>query len=96
MNTKHRDPVDHFGTTNQHAGESLIDLYCWPGLFSIAPGVSSLIGCLASLAYNHREYTLTTAVVGVLALVFGVLWIVIEQRLVRRIEEPWLTEHPVA
>jgi hypothetical protein len=94
VTTKHRDPVDHFRTTNQHAGESLIDLYCWPGLLSIALGVGSLICCLASVAYERHEYTLMFAVVGVLGIVFGALWIVVEHRLVRRIESRWRAEHP--
>ena len=37
------DPTDHFRTTHPHAGESFIDIYCWPGLLSIALGVMSLM-----------------------------------------------------
>ena len=33
-----RDPIDHFRTTQPHAGESFIDIYCWPALLSIALG----------------------------------------------------------
>jgi hypothetical protein len=94
VSTSHRDPIDHFRTTHQHAGESLIDVYCWPGLLSIALGLISLIGCVASLAYNQREYTLMTGVVAVLAMVFGALWIVIEHRHVRHMESRWIAEHP--
>lgn len=93
MANTHRDPIDHFRTTHQHAGESLIDAYCWPGLLSIALGVISLIGCLASVAYNHHEYTLMTGVVAVLAMVFGALWIALEHRRVRQMENRWLAEH---
>lgn len=94
MVNNHRDPIDHYRTTHQHAGESLIDLYCWPGLLSIALGVISLIGCVASVAYNQHDYTLMLGVVAVLALVFGALWIGLEQRLVRQMERRWLAEHP--
>lgn len=93
MSNKHRDPVDHYRTTHQHAGETFIDGYCWPGLLSIAFGVISLVGCIASVAYNHREYTQTTGVVAVLAVGFGILWIVLEQRRVRRMDNLWLAEH---
>ena len=93
MGTKHRDPVDHFRTTHQHAGESFIDGYCWPGLLSIALGVISLVGCIASVAYNHREYTLMTAVVAVLAIVFGTLWVALEHRRVRQMDSRWMADH---
>jgi hypothetical protein len=93
MSKAHRDPVDHFRTTHQHAGESFIDGYCWPGFLSIALGVISLVGCIASVAYNEREYTLMTGVVAVLAIVFGVLWIVLEQRRVRHMDSRWVAEH---
>ncbi|BBZ20267.1 protein UsfY [Mycolicibacterium gadium] len=93
MERNHRDPVDHYRTTHQHAGETFIDGYCWPGLLSIALGVISLAGCVASVAYNHREYTMTTGVVAVLAIVFGILWIVLEHRRVRHMDIRWLAEH---
>ena len=32
MGSTHHDPTDHFRTTNPHAGQSIIDMYCWPGL----------------------------------------------------------------
>lgn len=50
MENNHRDPVDHFRTSHQHACESLTDGYCWPGLLSIALGVISFVGCIASVA----------------------------------------------
>lgn len=93
MERNHRDPVDHYRTTHQHAGETFIDGYCWPGLLSIALGVISLAGCVASVAYNHREYTMTTGVVAVLAIAFGILWIVLEHRRVRHMDIRWLAEH---
>ena len=58
------DPTDHFRTTHRHAGESFIDIYCWPGLLSIALGVMSLMGSVAAAAYQHHEWVLTTGIVG--------------------------------
>jgi hypothetical protein len=88
-----RDPIDHFRTTHQHAGESFIDIYCWPGLLSIALGVMSLIGCVASAAYHHHEWVLTTGIVGTLAIAGGIAWLVVEHHRVLRIERRWHAEH---
>jgi uncharacterized membrane protein YcjF (UPF0283 family) len=88
-----RDPIDHFRTTQQHAGVSFVDVYCWPGIVSIALGVMSLIACLASAAYKHHEWVLTTGVVGALAIAGGTAWLVVEHHRVLRIERRWLAEH---
>jgi uncharacterized membrane protein YcjF (UPF0283 family) len=89
-----QDPTDHFRTTHQHAGESFIDIYCWPGLLSIALGVLSLIGCVAAAAYKHHQWVLSAGVVGVLAIAGGIAWLVVEHHRVLRIEQRWLAEHP--
>ncbi len=93
MENNHRDPVDHFRTSHQHACESLTDGYCWPGLLSIALGVISFVGCIASVAYNHREYTLMTGVVALLAIGFGALWVALEHRRLRHMDRRRLAEH---
>src|SRR5699024_10812654 len=90
MGDTHHDPIDHFRTTEHHAGEFFIDLYCWPGLISITLGAISLAGCLAAAAYNHHEWVLTTAVVGALAIAGGVAWLILEHHRVLRIESRWL------
>lgn len=88
------DPIDHFRTTHQHAGESFIDIYCWPGLLSIVLGVISLMGSVASAAYQHHDWVLTTGIVGALAVAGGIAWLVVEHHRVLRIEQRWLAEHP--
>lgn len=88
------DPTDHFRTTHQHAGEYFIDLYCWPGLWSIALGTISLICCIAATAYRRHEWILTTGIVGVLAVAGGVAWLLVEHHRVLRIEQRWNSEHP--
>lgn len=88
-----RDPIDHFRTTHNHAGEQFIDGYNWPGLLSIALGVFSLIACVAAVAYQRHDWILTTGVVGVLAIAGGIAWLVLEHRRVLRIERLWLAEH---
>ena len=87
------DPTDHFRTTHPHAGQSIIDVYCWPGLLSIALGVISLIACVTAVAYKHREWVLTTGVVGGLAIAGGIAWLVLEHHRVLRIESQWLAQH---
>lgn len=94
MGDTHHDPVDHCRTTHPHAGESMIDVYCWPGLLSIALGVISLVGCVAAAAYNHHEWILTTGVVGAMAIAGGSAWLILEHRRVMRIESRWHQEHP--
>jgi uncharacterized membrane protein YcjF (UPF0283 family) len=93
MGDTHRDPTDHFRTTQQHAGESMIDVYCWPGLFLISVGVMALIGCVAAAAYQHHEWILTAGVIALVAMLVGASWIAVEHRRVLRIENRWWAEH---
>jgi hypothetical protein len=88
-----RDPIDHFRTTQPHVGESFIDIYCWPGLLSIALGVMSLVACVASAAYRHSEWFLTTGIVGAMAIAGGIAWLIVEHHRVLRIERLWHVEH---
>lgn len=61
MGDTHHDPTDHFRTTHQQAGQSMIDVYHWPGLFLIAVGVIALMGCVAAAAYGHPEWLMPAA-----------------------------------
>jgi uncharacterized membrane protein YcjF (UPF0283 family) len=94
MGDTYHDPTDHFRTTHPHAGESMIDVYAWPGLLSIALGMISLIGCVAAAAYNRSEWIMTTGIVGFMAIAGGIAWVVLEHHRVLRIESRWHTEHP--
>lgn len=89
----HRDPTDHFRTTHPHAGEQFIDSYCWPGILSLFLGALSLVACVAAAAYQRHDWLLTTGVVGVLAIVGGIAWLVLEHRRVLDLEKRWLAEH---
>ncbi|MBV8964987.1 MAG: hypothetical protein JO191_02305 [Mycobacteriaceae bacterium] len=94
MGDTHHDPTDHSRTHIPHAGESMIDVYFWPGLFLIAVGVIALIGCVAALAYHHPELLLWAGLTAVLTASGGVSWLIVEHRRVRRIEARWLADHP--
>lgn len=94
MGDTHRDPVDHVRTHHQHAGESMIDNYFWPGFFLLAMGLMALIGCVAAVAYQRHDLLGTVALVALVAVAAGSLWITLEHRRVRRIEARWKAEHP--
>src|ERR1700739_3451536 len=88
------DPIDHFRTTQPHAGASFIDIYCWPGVVSIVGGVMSLVGGVTSVAYRHSEWLLTAGIVGAMAIAGGIAWLVVEHHRVLRIEHLWHDQHP--
>jgi len=94
MGDTHHDPVDHSRTHHQHAGESLIDVYFWPGFFLLAVGLVALVGCVAAAAYKHHEWLLTTGVVALASVAAGSAWIAVEHHRVRRIEARWRADHP--
>lgn len=95
MGDTHTDPTDHSRTHHQHAGESMIDVYFWPGLFLIAVGVVALAGCLAALAYHNTDLLVWAAVTAALTFGGGASWLIVERRRVRRVEARWAAEHPV-
>ncbi|AOS94986.1 hypothetical protein AN480_28535 (plasmid) [Mycobacterium intracellulare subsp. chimaera] len=88
------DPMDHFRTTDQHCGQSMIDVYCWPGLWLIAVGAGALVSCFAVAAYNHHEWIATLGVIAVVSTIAGILLVAVENRRVRCLEKRWLVEHP--
>lgn len=87
-----RDPSDHFRTTQPHAGELFIDVYSWPGVASIVLGVMSLFAGVASAAFRHSEWLLTTGIVGAMAIAGGTAWLIVEHHRVVRIEHLWRAE----
>ena len=89
MGDRHRDPTDHFRTTQPHAGITMKDNLYWPGFILLAVAVSGMISTTAAAAYGHYEWLATTVLVAVLATVAGALWFVAEGRRVTRIDEQW-------
>jgi len=94
MGDTHHDPTDHSRTYQQHAGESMIDVYFWPGLFLIAAGVLAVVAFVAALAYKHPELLVWAGLTAALTVAGGLSWLTVERRRVRRIEARWLAEHP--
>ncbi|MCA4724926.1 MULTISPECIES: protein UsfY [Mycolicibacterium] len=87
------DPIDHFRTHNNHAGEQFVDMYSWPGLISILLGAITMVGGVAGAAYGRQEWVLTTGIIGLLAISGGIAWLVVEHHRVVRIERLWHAGH---
>ena len=94
MGDTYRDPVDHVRTTRSHAGESMIDVLRWPGYVLVVAGVIAVVGCLAAFGTGHQSQGMTTGVVAVATMTFGLVWLAFEHRRVRRIEDRWYDAHP--
>jgi uncharacterized membrane protein YcjF (UPF0283 family) len=89
MGDRHRDPTDHFRTTQPHAGFSMKDNLYWPGFILMAVAVGGMISTTAAAAYGHYEWLATTTLVAVLGTVAAALWFIVEHRRVARIDEQW-------
>lgn len=91
-----KDPVDHSRTTRPHAGESMTDTKNMPALIVIGLALVCFVGSLAAFATNHHDSGLAFASIAAAGFVIGMLWLAIEHRRVRGIEERWYAEHPEA
>lgn len=94
MGNTYRDPVDYMRTTRTFAGESMIDVLSWPGYLLVVAGVGAFVGSLAAFASGHHNEGMTTGVVGIIAMVLGVVWLTVEHLRVRRVADRWYAEHP--
>lgn len=89
-----KDPVDHSRTTRPHAGESMKDNVIMPALIVIGVALVTFVACLAAFATKHQDVGLTLAAFSAAGFVIGGLWLALEHRRVRRIEERWYADHP--
>ncbi|WP_375483236.1 protein UsfY [uncultured Mycobacterium sp.] len=92
MGDIHRDPIDHFRTTQPHAGITMKDNLFWPGFILLTIAVLGVVSTLAAAAYRHYEWLATTVLVAVLGTVNGALWLVLERRRVLLIDQEWSVE----
>jgi uncharacterized membrane protein YcjF (UPF0283 family) len=89
MGDTHDDPTDHSRTTQPRAGITVKDNFFWPGLILLGVAAFGLISTAAEAAYRHYEWLSATALIAVLGVIAGVLWLVIELRRVARIDAQW-------
>jgi hypothetical protein len=91
-----KDPVDHSRTTRPHAGESMTDTKNMPALIVIGMALVCFVGSLAAFATSHHDTGLAFASIAAAGFIIGILWLAIEHRRVRGVEERWYAEHPEA
>ena len=91
-----KDPVDHVRTTRPHAGESMTDTRTIPALIVIGLALVFFVGSIAAFGTHHHSTGLSLVSVAVAGFVIGLVWLAIEHRRVRDIEERWYAEHPNA
>jgi FtsH-binding integral membrane protein len=94
MGDTYRDPVDHVRTTRSHAGQSMIDVVSWPGYLLVVAGVIAVVASLTAFGTGHQSQGMATGVIAVAAMTFGLVWLAIEHRRVRRVEDRWHDAHP--
>lgn len=87
MGDTHHDPVDHYRTTQPHAGITMKDNLFWPGFILLAVAVAGMISTAAAAAYRHYEWLSTTVLIAALGTLAGALWFVVELRRIARIDE---------
>lgn len=91
-----KDPIDHARTTRPHAGESMTDTKNMPALIVIGVSLVCFVGALAAHATSHHSTGIAFGSISAALLAVGMLWLFVEHRRVRGIEERWYTEHPEA
>ncbi|OMC49654.1 UsfY protein [Mycobacterium sp. IS-1264] len=69
------------------------DNFFWPGLILLVVATFGLISTAAEAAYRHYEWLPATALIAVLGVVAGALWLVLELRRVTRIDAQWDAAH---
>jgi hypothetical protein len=94
MGDTNDDPTDHARTAQPHAGIAMKDNFFWPGLILLVVAMFGMIATAAVAAYRHFEWLSTTVLIAVLGVLAGVLWLVMENRRVARIEAQWDATHP--
>ncbi len=91
-----RDPVDHARTTRPHAGELMTDTKEMPAVIVIGVALVCFVGALAAHATTHHSTGLVLDSLAAAFFVVGLLWLFVEHRRVRGIEDRWYAEHPEA
>jgi protein-S-isoprenylcysteine O-methyltransferase Ste14 len=91
-----KDPVDHSRTTRPHAGESMTDTKNMPALVVIGLALVCFVSALVAHATTHHSTGIAFGSASAILLIAGLVWLFVEHRRVRGIEERWYAEHPEA
>lgn len=87
------DPVDHFRTTRQHAGETMKNGANAPGIIAVAMGVIALVVALAAFATRHASVGGVAVVIALVIGIGGLAWLRYTHRQVRAAELQWHQAH---
>jgi FtsH-binding integral membrane protein len=71
----------------------MIDVVCWPGYLLVVASVMAVAASLTAFGTGHQSQGMATGVVAVAAMTFGLVWLAIEHRRVRKIEDRWYDAH---
>jgi hypothetical protein len=91
-----KDPVDHSRTTRPHAGETWKDNVNLPAIVLVLISIVLFVSSLAAFATRHHDVGLMLVGISVGGFAVSMIWLYLEHRRVRRIEERWYSEHPDA
>ena len=89
-----KDPIHHARTSRPRAGESMKDNVMMPALVVIGLALVSFVGCLVAFATQHQIVGVVLAVVAAVGFVVGTVWVAVERRKVRHVDERWYAKHP--
>lgn len=87
------DPVDHYRTTRQHAGEAMKDGENSVGIVGVAMAVIALVVGLTALATEHILEGVASLVIGLAVGAVGLVWLHRAHRHVREDELHWHEVH---
>ena len=71
----------------------MIDVVSWPGYLLVVAAVLAVAASLTAFGTGHQSQGMATGVVAVVAMTFGLVWLAIEHRRVRKIEDRWYDAH---
>lgn len=89
-----QDPVDHARTTRSHAGETMKDNRNMPALLVVALGLVLFVGCLTAFASGSIGVGVLLALLALIGVSVGSLWLAAAHRRARDIERRWYDGHP--
>ncbi|OKH62868.1 hypothetical protein EB73_26760 [Mycobacterium sp. SWH-M3] len=88
-----KDPVDHARTTRPHAGETMKDTANMPALGLLFLALVSFVACLAAFGTGQHAIGIGLACLAAVLFIGSGLWLAIEHRRVKNVEQDWNAKH---